>query len=65
MRILSKSFSELTEHQRKPHLVEFHELTKKRNNDNDDVAGSSGRIDGKTTKTAVCYDVPQCTPTVI
>ena len=43
----------------------FHELTMKRNTDNDEVSGISGRVDGKTTTPAVWYDVPQCTPTVI
>ena len=36
----------------------------KRNKDNDEVSRIDGRVDGKTTTTAVCFDVPQFTTTV-
>ena len=36
----------------------------KRNKDNDEVSRIAGRVDRKTTTTAICYDVPQFTSTV-
>ena len=37
----------------------------KRNKDNDEVSGIAVTVDGKTSTTAGCCDVPEFTPTVV